>query len=65
MFREQRQSREGDPGWTALAVLLFVVSLLVPGSFVSKWLQLLAAVLLAITCPLLGVPLLLYFVLSR
>jgi hypothetical protein len=64
MFREQRQSREGDPGWTALAVL-FVVSLFVPGRFVSKWLQVLAAVLLAITCPLLGVPLLLYFVLSR
>lgn len=65
MFREQRQSREGDPGWTTLAVLLFVLSLFTPGRFVSKWLQVLAAVLLAITCPLLGVPLLLYFVLSR
>ena len=48
-----------------MAVLLFVVSLFVPGRFVSKWFQVLAAVLLAITCPLLGIPLLLYFVLSR
>lgn len=65
MIRDQRQSREGDPGWTLLAAVLFIVSLAMPGRFMGKLLQVLAAVLLAITCPLLGVPLLIYFVLSR
>ena len=65
MFPEPRQPRGGDPGSILMAAVLFIVSLAFPGRFLSKVLQMLAVILLVIACPLLGVPLLIYFVLTR
>ncbi|MDC7701640.1 hypothetical protein [Vogesella indigofera] len=62
MFPEGKQPREGDPGLILLAVVLFVVSLGLPGRSWGRVLQMLSAVLLAIAFPLLGVPLLIYIV---
>lgn len=62
MFPEDKRPHEGNPAWILLAVVLFVVSLGLPSRPWGSVLQMLSAVLLAITCRLLGVLLLIYIV---
>ncbi|WP_148282987.1 hypothetical protein [Pseudogulbenkiania sp. NH8B] len=62
MFPEDKRPHEGNSAWILLAVVLFVVSLGLPGRSWGRMLQMLSAVLLAIVFPLLGVPLLIYIV---